>query len=171
MSVNATLLFVPPSRVEPVGMMPIAQHILEFGNDNPLILVSGDERAEGALIASVALLNSTRTHYVLRAGQQLSKSNFMGTRYEGRFETAEEVAIWLHDSGIGWVVINNSPNAKKIPHNDLLIEAVTNQGAEEWERVMDQNGHGGIVSLYKLSTASPSTSQIEKLLERVKPSS
>jgi hypothetical protein len=107
-------------------------HVEPFGTDkafaaieprvNPLILISGSARFEGAMIATIAQADHGRFLYALRASKLLSSSGFMGGGYRPRFATAAEMEHWLLDNRIGWIVADSSAESQAFSHNRMLLD-------------------------------------------------
>ena len=154
-----------PPHVAPFGMPTLARDVLQAGNDNPLVLVAGSTRAEGALIAAFAELDPARSHIVLRATQLLAAGNLMGTQYQTRFADAAEAGRWLADSGIGWLVLDTSAEAAAMAHNRQLLAVV--DALPEGALVARLHPASGEVRLYRLTVGPPTPAQIQVLLTRV----
>ncbi len=154
--------------VAPFGMRNIARHVLERSG-NPVVLVAGSTRAEGALIAAFAELDPTRTHYVLRATQQLAGGNFMGTRIASRFASVGEVGHWLDESGIGWLVLANSAEDLEMEQNRQIL-AVMQRQPPGWKIDERQTIRDGEVDVYRHQIPPPTSEQLEDLSRRAMPS-
>lgn len=164
---NAAMIVRLP-HVAPFGMDAVARRILDSPDANGLVLVAGSARAEGALIAAFAVRDPACTHYVLRASQMLATSNFMGSRYAARFDDAGAVARWLGSSGIGWLVLDESPDAAKWLH-DRQLAAVAGS-ASGWRLVDQHPTADGTLRLYRLPAETPTPEQRRALLAAVTPS-
>jgi len=165
--VNAATIVALP-RVAPFGMGRVAQRVLQAEGGNPLVLIAGSGRAEGALIAAFAALDPARTHYVLRGTQLLGTGNFMGTQYQERFATSDELARWLDDSGIGWLVVDDSAVAKALAAN-RQIDAVLAAPRPGWELADEHRSSEGEVRLFRLPAARPTPDQMQDILQRIQP--
>lgn len=166
--------------VSPFGMPALARHILDDSaagpsagpsagasagaSGNPLVLVSGSPRAEGALIAAFAEADPARTHTVLRASQMLADSNFMGSAYRTRFADAAALAEWLAASGIGWLVIETSDESMAFAHDRQLADVIAARPADLRQRIGTHE-----VLLYRLAATPPTPKQLRTLLERASP--
>jgi hypothetical protein len=88
---------------------------------NPLILISGSSRFEGAMISTVAQADHGRSLYALRASKLLSSSSFMGNGYRPRFDRPAQMKAWLLRNRIGWIVIDTSADSMRYSHNRMLF--------------------------------------------------
>jgi 4-amino-4-deoxy-L-arabinose transferase-like glycosyltransferase len=162
----ATLVRVP--HVTPFRTDLVASQILHAESFNPLVLVAGSGRAEGALIATFAEADRNRRHFVLRGTQVLSSSTFMGEQYAPRFADTASVERWLADAGIGWVVVDDSPGGATMEHNRQVL-AIAASSPAGWDLVESHRTADGEMRLYRLSKAMPSARQISAALQRVTP--
>ncbi len=167
LALNAALVLRWP-HVAPFGMQTVARRILDDRPGNPLVLVAGSTRAEGALIAAFDELDPKRTHYVLRGTQQLASGNLMGSRYQTRFADAAAAAAWLDGSGIGWVVADVSPDAAALEHDRQLVPALSAAGSG-WTLCDSHRSADGEVRLYHRSGIMPTSEEVRSLLRRAVP--
>lgn len=164
--VAAALIFVPP-RISPFGMPAIAERIIAAEPANPFVLVAGTTRAEGALIAAFAERDPQRAFYVLRATQMFASGGFMGQGYATRFLNSAEMRAWFDQSGIGWLVLENSMEAQSLAHNVQVAQVAADAG---WKLVSRQDTREGDVLFYQLGNGSaPDQRQVQELLSRVRP--
>lgn len=91
---------------------------------NPLLLICGAPRFEGAMIATVAQADGGRFFYALRATKLLSSSDFMGRGYRQRFASAADLKAWLTRNQIGWIAIDTSAESMRFPHNRMLLSVL-----------------------------------------------
>jgi hypothetical protein len=162
----ATVVRAP--HVTPFGTDVAVRLILHADTFNPLVLVAGSGRAEGALIATFAEADRDRRYYVLRSTQVLSGSTFMGDRYTLRFADTAGVERWLAEAGIGWVVVDDSPGGAAMEHNRQVL-AIAARMPTGWDLVESHRTADGEMRVYRLSKAMPSAAQISDALQRVKP--
>jgi hypothetical protein len=94
---------------------------------NPLVLISGSSRFEGAMVATIAQADHARFLYALRASKMLSSSSFMGNGYRTRFDAPAQMQDWLLRNQIGWIVIDTSPDSMRYPHNRMLLALAESQ--------------------------------------------
>ncbi|MHC4267337.1 MAG: ArnT family glycosyltransferase [Planctomycetota bacterium] len=116
------------------GYGKIAQRLLsEMDFRQSVMLVSSDERGDGAFISEVAMREQRPGHIVLRATKFLSNSNWDGSEYKLLYSTQEELYNHLHKTPVRIVIIDLSvPEKDKTKHYYLLketLEAYPN----EWE--------------------------------------
>ncbi len=162
----ATLVSAP--HVTPFGTGVVARRILHAEKFNPLLLVAGSTRAEGALIATFAEADRDRRYFVLRGTQVLSSSTFMGNQYMPRFAESSDLERWLADAGIGWVVVDDSPSGAAMEHNRQVLAIAASRPAG-WDLVESHRTAEGEMRLYRLSKAMPSAQQMSVALQRVAP--
>jgi hypothetical protein len=162
----AILLRVP--HVTPFGADMVAKLVLHAETFNPLVLVAGSGRAEGALIAAFAEADLSRRHFVIRGTQVLSGSSFMGTQYVPRFADTSGIERWLADAGIGWMVVDDSPGGAAMEHNRQVLAIAASKPAG-WDLVESHRTADGEIRVYRLFKAMPSAAQISDALQRVKP--
>jgi hypothetical protein len=135
-------------------MDEIARRVIEADSPNPFVLIAGGPHAEGALIAAFAEFEPSRRHYVIRASKALADSNFMGSDYRPRFADAEEAGRWVAESGIGWLVLDTSPDSLGWRHNAQLAAAVA--ALSKSPPLATFPRAGGEVRLYALDPAADS---------------
>ena len=164
---NAALVLRWP-HVAPFGMQAVARRILDDRPGNPLVLVAGSTRAQGAVIAAFDELDPDHTHYVLRPAQQLAGGNLMGSRYQARFATTAAAAAWLDGSGIGWTVVDVSPAAAALEHDRQLVAVLSGAGSG-WTLRDSHRSADGEVRLYQRPGVMPTPGEIGGLLRRAAP--
>jgi hypothetical protein len=150
-------------------MQTLTARVLQAGSRNPLVLVGGSPRAEGAAIATFGEEDRARTYYVLRATQLLASGGFLAQGYNTRFCDAQAVRRWLETSDIGWLVLEFSPEAAIYQHNHQLAAAVEAAGLRPVEQHLTFVGE---VKLYRLAAdTAPTPARTNDLLSRVVPNS
>jgi hypothetical protein len=93
--------------------------------DKSTFLVSSDARGEGMFIAEVAMREKRPGHIVQRASKAFASSSWSGTRYETKFESEEAVAKYLRETGVAYLIMDNSiPDHARKEHHELLMQAV-----------------------------------------------
>jgi len=130
---------------------------------NPLVLLCLSPTGEGAAIASFAAAEPEPQHYLVRASQALSTSGFMGGDYRLLFSSADEVARWLAEHEIGWLILEDSDTARAWPHNVLVAEAVARAG---WRPEMRIERPQGTVALYRLPASQAKPADIGWVLRQ-----
>ncbi len=120
---------IPPAGL--TGFRPVVREILDESSEAAEILISSDPNGEGALIAEFVVRDKHRpTHTVHRASKVLSTSDWLGRKYEMTYESEAEIAQFLRDSSIGWVVVDKSiPKTVEAPHHLLLEKAMADQSS------------------------------------------
>jgi hypothetical protein len=136
---------------------------------NPLILVSGGSRFEGAMIATAAQGDRGRFFYVLRASKLLSSSSFMGNGYAQRFNSAAEMRDWLVGSQIGWVVIEDSDEAMRYGHNVMLMDVVAHD-PQTFQPVWQGTRQGEAVTLFQTPAFRAAPQHMAAILAQQAPS-
>ncbi len=106
--------------VEPFGAADVVEAIAAQRSPNPLVLVSGSARYEGALIAAFALAERKPQHYVVRATKVLASGNFMGSNYTNRFASAAAMRDWIVSREIGFISICDDREGSAFGHNQVL---------------------------------------------------
>lgn len=167
LALNAVAIFRFPS-VSTFHMDQLMRAILDSDNRNPLALVAGCPRAEGALIAAFAQADTARGHYVIRGFKALASDNFMGTCYRVRFSSTRDLAAWLAESGIGWVVVDTSPESLASPHTRQVLDFL-DAGPPGWKRCAALPHGDGETRLYASDQPGPSAESIQALLVQVMP--
>ncbi len=95
-----------------------------------ITVIDGSSGAEGALIAEVAVRDSARSNYVVRASKLLSRSNYLGGDYELLAATPAAAAAALRELGVGAVVLERRPGMAPYPHGVILLQALEAEGSE-----------------------------------------
>jgi len=116
---------VPMNRVEGYAA---AARAIPYPAEGVLILVSSDPAGEGAFIVERLVNDRNRAGIVLRAGQMLAESNWMGTHYRPLFQSADAVREHLKGLPVRYVVIDHS--AEPSPDRQLLADAVEGDPAD-----------------------------------------
>jgi hypothetical protein len=124
LAIGIAVTFETP-HVESFGAQPIVASVEAAKSPNPLVLVSGSPRFEGAVIAAFALHETAPVRYVVRASKVLSSGNFMGSDYKPRFATPAALQDWLKTNEIGFVALCEEHEAVRYSHNAMLQEAIS----------------------------------------------
>jgi hypothetical protein len=156
-----------PPHVEPFNSQQAVASIVGRSEKNPLILISGSTRFEGAMIASLAETANGSKYYGLRATKVLASGNFMGSTYEPRFKEAAELKKWLRDSQIGWVALDASEESSQFSHNRLLLSILAD---EEFHRVWEKAEKGSPVMVYQTPWSEVTPTHLTKTLADQAPS-
>lgn len=151
-----------------LNMDKIAQVILNSHNGNPLVLVSGCSRAEGALIASFAQDDISRAHYIIRGFKSLASDDYMGMQYRQRFQTVNDLSSWLTQNYIGWIVVDTSPESMELAHTRQLVEYLESN-PPHWKLYERFPHRCGETRLYCSNLPTPSPAPIQKILQQVTP--
>ena len=138
----------------------LVNEIMSSHLPNKLILMSGNVEAEGAFVSRFAEIDTKKIHYVIRGQKALADSSWMTDRYEPKFKTAKEVARWINDSGIGWIVLDSDSRFPEFPHNALLKDAI-DKGLLQSKLIKAVDHSGGQMSLYEL----PGAANVTKILD------
>lgn len=119
-------------------------------------LIDGSAGAEGAYIAEAAMADPATTSYVVRSSKVFSESNFMGTRYQQRFSSTQQVLAELRRLGVGHVVITRNSRENVYPHSELLARALAD-AASPYTKVAERtyDAGRGISQLYSMNTPVP----------------
>lgn len=149
-ALSITLIYQPP-HTTPLRMDSAAARILGAEAPNPLVLVCGSTRGEGALIAAFALAEAMPTHYVLRGFKTLASGNFMGSDYRMKKERPDQVLAWLAEQQIGWLVVEDTPESLAWPHNRMVVTLA--EAGAFGASLADYAVSGGRVLVYALPGA------------------
>jgi hypothetical protein len=161
--ITSTVLLVQLPHAVSLHSDVLVRDIMSSGQPNMLTLVSGNTGAEGAFIASFAEADRGRQHYVIRAQKALASASWMGDRYTLRFLTPEEVASWINDVGIGWIVLDTDSRRSEFPHSALLKHAIDEGLLHATLRDVVEHD-GGRISLYELPQAAKNVATISDKL-------
>jgi hypothetical protein len=166
--VISTALMAPLPHPVSLHSEVLVRDIMASGEPNMLTLVSGNTSAEGAFIASFAEADRGKRHYVIRAQKALADASWMGDRYTLKFQTPAELAGWIDEVGIGWIVLDEDSRYRDFPHNALLKSAI-DQGVLH-ATLKDVVEHdGGRMSLYALPQAANAVAISGKLTSALYP--
>jgi hypothetical protein len=132
---------------------------------NPYVLVSGSARFEGAVVASFAQKDHAHYFYALRASKLLSSSDFMGKSFEERFASEDELRAWLKTSGIGWVVVDTSPDSLNMKHNANLLSVVRSNN-DDFHLVWGVWRPDGLTLVFRTAATATTSDQANDLLAR-----
>jgi Dolichyl-phosphate-mannose-protein mannosyltransferase len=132
------------------AMNAASKRIFAEDGNNAFILVGSTGAGEGALTAEIATRDRNRQKYVVRGFAALGSGNFMGADYRPRFETSSDVAKWIEERGIGWVVLDASPSSLSWKHNALLLE-IAQSGRQGWSLAGRFPNSRGETLVYKVS--------------------
>ena len=135
-------------------MDAVGRLVMNAPERNPLVLAAGGPHAEGALIAAFAAADTGRHYWVLRGSKLLGSANFMGTDYRPRFQTAGEVAAWLADRRIGWLVFDDSPESLLMLH-DRQVAQLLAAPPPNWHMIASFANGIGTTRLVRLDGPEP----------------
>ena len=136
---------------------------------NPLVLVSGGARFEGAMIATAAAADRGRFFYILRASKLLSSSDFMGNGYRQRFSSEADLKYWLLQNQIGWIVTDTSPDSMRYDHNVMLLTLMKND-AHDFRPVWQGARDDGNITVFQTEAAAAPPRNPAPLLAQQAPS-
>lgn len=158
--------------LEPFHADQIASDILAAGKRNPLVLVSGSTSLEGAVIAAFAERDRRWSHYVVRGTGVLASGDFIGTNYAERFQTPKEMARWIRDNEIGWIVLQRSKLDDTFAHTRALASALDSHllAARLVAAVRNNRTGGSELFLYALAAVDKSPSKSDEIFAELKPS-
>jgi 4-amino-4-deoxy-L-arabinose transferase-like glycosyltransferase len=169
--VSVAMAFGPP-HLEPFHTERLASHILDARKANPLVLVSGDAVVEGAVIATFAQTDFAMKYYVVRGTQVLGSGNFVGTEYNERFPSDADMAKWIKDNKIGWIIVDDSQLSKSVPSNARLLSVIKSGalGSTMESSVQHRHWLGGTLLLYRLPDADAVPERSLDVFTSLKPS-
>ncbi len=117
------------------------------------ILVSGENMAEGMLIAELAMLEPKPRHVVLRASKSLASASWMQQDYK-LLHTPDSALGLLRDTGVTLLVLDRGPGAP-LPHHALVKEVVNRYGAG-WRKSTVAN-----VDVYRIPAVAAHPSKVK----------
>lgn len=161
---NAGMTFTMPFR-SPTVLTPLMERIVADPSRNPFVLIASSSNGEGAMIAAFAAGDPGRRHYVIRASAMLAESNFSGSRYQLRYDDPDDVAAWIRDNHIGWVVLDTRPDSQAMGHNQQLRRLAEADPAR-WTLVA---GSGDEAKLYRLTDRVPSEAEVAQVVRQLLP--
>ncbi len=132
------------------AMNAAANLIFAAPHAGQFMLVGSTPGGEGAFTAEVATLDRKRANYVVRGFQVLGSGNFNGTDYTSRFTSADQMARWIEGHGIGWVVIDESPQSLMWKHNAQL-QKIAESGRQGWTLAGRFPSSFGATLVYRVS--------------------
>ena len=97
------------------------------------LLIASDEIGEGMFVATVAVRDARPARYALRASKCLATSRWDGKNYRPLFESSEQVSIWLAQTGIEVLVLDNEAVAETPEQQQLQMVLASHQ--EQWHRL------------------------------------
>jgi Dolichyl-phosphate-mannose-protein mannosyltransferase len=97
------------------------------------LLIASDEIGEGMFVAAVAVRDARPNRYALRASKCLASSRWDGKNYRPLFESAEQVANWLAQTGIEVLVIDNQAPTDSCEQQQLL--QVLADHKDQWQQL------------------------------------
>ncbi len=162
--VNAGLTFTMPYR-SPTVLTPLMERIVVDPSRNPFVLIASSSNGEGAMIAAFAAGDPGRRHYVIRASAILAETNFSGSSYKRRYDDPDDVAAWIKNNHIGWVVLDARADSQAMDHNQQLLRLAEADPAR-WTLV---TGSDGDAKLYRLTDRVPSDAEIAQVVRQLMP--
>ncbi len=150
---------IKATRKPSFGYAKIVDYLLEQkSSSNVLWLVSSDATGEGAFIAQAALRAPKPGPFVMRASKSLAQSDWAGGKYKMRFPSTKELAGFLQDSPISFIVLDLSlPPSRKQPHHELLFQAIQEHpeqwnAAAAWDVVRNGVTYSNALALFESTT-------------------
>lgn len=144
----------------------LAGEILGRSTGNPFILSASGANGEGGLIAAFAALDRDRVHYVIKASQLPADTDFGGVRYVERFPDPVELRQWIEGNHIGWLVLDDRPWARGMPHVRQLL-ALVESGQVARELTATKESRRGTVRLFLVSRSRPTHSETAEVVRKL----
>lgn len=163
---GAASIFHMP-HVATLRMNLAAANVLSAASNGPLVMVAASPNGEGAAIAAFAATGDP-DYYVIRGTKALASGNFMGTDYSLRFETEQDVARWVTDNHIGWIILEDSTASLAFQHNGQ-VQHMLDQPGSLWQRVGLHAFPGGETRVYRLPIVPPSPAEISATMRELAP--
>jgi hypothetical protein len=156
----ATWLFRFP-RIVPSQVRPIA----EFVTSHPYKAVLVNSDTEGPTIAGIASLESHRAadRFLIRPNKLFARINWMGTWYECRYGTPEEIEAVLEQLPVDLVILSRNTAPTALRHEILLHQAVFETFPVRWRKVYSVSSAGADYDFFE-PAQKPTIS--EPLLEK-----
>ena len=166
---SAASVFEKP-HAEPYHSDQLSAYILKSGTKNSLVLVAGENHAEGAIIASFAEQDRAWSHFVVRGSEVLSTSNWLGTTYQQRFDNPAALSDWIRRNEIGWIIVEAGASDDP-PANRMLRQALSS-GLLEASRVASVRRalQGEELILYRLPAVDVTPKNSNDIFSALKPS-
>jgi hypothetical protein len=103
-----------------------------------VVLVSADEKGEGAMVAEMLIADPDRKDVILRGTKMLSTSDWMGRDYALLVKSAADVLQFLDSTPVNYVVVdmNGFIQDATRPHQRLLEETIRDH-AEQFRLIAD----------------------------------
>lgn len=120
------------------GFSTLVEEKLARTGQHGVWLVAADPRGEGAVIAAAAfgLDGESRVRgdlRVLRGSKVIAETDWLGQRYETKFDSAGLLRAELDHLGVDWVLVDESmPEAQRKPHETFLKDALEGK-ASGWQ--------------------------------------
>lgn len=119
------------------GIAPAVDFVRESAAAGERVtLVASEDMGESAAVSVFAQREPQPRWYVLRASKMMARASWMGFLYESRFSAPDEVAAYLEDSPVSFVILDHHPAIEPLTHFRLLQSALLR---EPW-RVAFENG-------------------------------
>jgi Dolichyl-phosphate-mannose-protein mannosyltransferase len=150
------------------AMNDAAELIFAAPHPGQFMLVGSTPGGEGAFTAQAATLDRKRASYVVRGFEVLGSGNFNGTNYAPRFGSPEQLAQWIEGHGIGWVVIDVSPQSLSWAHNGQL-QKIAESGRQGWTLAGSFPSSFGHTLVYRVSPPAGQTIDHAGLLSELAP--
>jgi hypothetical protein len=131
-------------------------------------LIDGGSRAEGALIAQMALHDKERRHFVVRASKFLHSADWMERDYQLIYFSAAEVRRALDEANIQGVITTRMDGQAPLPHSELL-EAVLGDPASPFKEALRLPLLHSEGQTVVYTRAAPLTADLEILRRRSAP--
>jgi hypothetical protein len=127
-------------RIVPSQVRPIAEFVTSHAYK--AVLVNTD--SEGPTIAGVASLESQRAggRFLIRPNKLLARINWMGSWYECRYRTPEEVEAALEQMPVDLVILRRNTTPTALRHEILLHQAVFETFPVRWRKVYSVSSAG-----------------------------
>jgi len=116
-------------------------------------VIDGTEGAEGSLVVEAALRDPGLTYYIARSSKLFASSDFMGRRYQLKFENANGFLGELQRLGVAGVVQVRPDGGKQWPHNKLLAQALAlPQSPYSKSMTLKHDNGNGVTEVFTINT-------------------
>ena len=80
----------------------------------------------------------------------------------------DDVANWIKDNEIGWIIVDTSPGSVAWAHNRQML-ALADGSSVDWKTLDVRGLPDGEIRLYRVSSAPTAPTRLEALLRQIAP--
>jgi Dolichyl-phosphate-mannose-protein mannosyltransferase len=153
----------------PIFPSPFRQSA-EFVTSHPYEAVLVNTDFEGPQIAEIASLEQRRARgrYLIRPSKMFARMNWMGSFYECRYKTPEEIETVIENLPVDLVILRREPAPTALLHERLLHQAVFETFSDRWRKVYSVSSHDLTYDFFEpVSKPAVSAAALEKTIQGV----